>query len=154
MTEEHRKRLGEMSRERWKNPEYKARMIEAVKRANTGRRDSEERIKKRSESLKRAHFRRKALGRDKLNVTDEHREAKRRDLNAMRNDPRIEKKRKERALKAQQKPSWKIKQMMNLQAMQDRKRGFKVPARIHTEYKRLRKTKTAKEAGKILGLLP
>lgn len=129
-------------------------MIEAVKRSNTGRRDSEERIKRRSETLKRTHFKRKALGRDKLNLSDEHREKKRNQLNEMRNNERIEKKRKERALKAQQTSSWKIKQMMNLQGMHDRKRGFKLPARLYNEYMRLRKTKTAKEAGRILGLLP
>ena len=95
------------------------------------------------------------MGRTCLPLTEEQKEKRRKVLERNRFNKDIEEKRKIRAEKARSAASYKIRVMLNLQQMHERKRGFKVPAKLFKDYQRLMKTKKyrAKEAARMLGII-
>lgn len=139
----------------WDDPEFREKISKRVIEANTGRRQSEATRRKRSESLKASHKKRIAMGRTCLPLTEEQKEKRRKVLERNRFNKDIEEKRKIRAEKARSVALYKIRVMLNLQQMHERKRGFKVPAKLFKDYQRLMKTKKyrAKEAARMLGII-
>lgn len=135
------------------DPENRAKVFAGRDESNRTRRHTDEERKRRGESIRKAHARRKSLGKEWV-FKEEDKIKRRERFERNRLNPDIEAKRKIRAAKALADPKVKVKRMIRLKEMNDKKRGFAIPAKLHKEYYALVKSgKKAQEAGRILGLI-
>lgn len=110
-----------------------------------------ETFRKRSEAAKRSW-----LLRERREMSAEEMAAKAELMARLNVDPEFQAKRRRAAAKAEACPKVKAKRVVVARANRDKLRGFAVPARLWKDYQHLRVSKGlgAREAGRILGLLP
>lgn len=138
------------------DPEFERKRVEGIRRywAEKGTAGSETR-ERLSRCAAASWAKRRLKGTDKFVLSDEERNRRREQLQKNKQNPNYETRRL-KAIKAfSSSPKGKVKRSVTAQAVNDKRRGFKVPAKLWNEYRWLVDAKKipAREAGKMLGLI-
>lgn len=148
MSDAHRENLTRAKR----TPDFEERRIEGLKAWL----NSPEGRASRSASSKKMWITRRRKGIAGDIWTQERREARAEEMRKQNKNPAFAFRRDKAATKTLKSPRVQIKRLLAIREWHDRQRGFKVPARLWSEYKKLRDKGrlSARDAGRVLGLIP